>query len=349
MVVSAWLTTPDQAQLLTRQPDIAWTRNGKTSGSTIFVDERQSYQQMVGFGASFTDSSAWLMQQKLALKERSDLMKKLFHPRAGIGLSFLRQPLGASDLTTCGNYSYDEMPAGQTDPTLANFSIGHDRASILPLLKQALHINPRLRIMATPWSPPGWMKSSDSMIGGTLNASAYEPYATYLVKCIQAYAVEDVPLPDARRLTRSDQSALDAGADQKPDVHTGELQPVRLHLPEPPMRDGRFFVDVTVVSHESDRELALADNSLELTVFALAVFVGYHVVWRVTPALHSPLMSVTNAISSVIIVGALIAAGPLGVSFAKVMGFVAVTLAAVNIFGGFIVTQRMLQMFRKKR
>jgi NAD(P) transhydrogenase subunit alpha len=87
----------------------------------------------------------------------------------------------------------------------------------------------------------------------------------------------------------------------------------------------------------------------ELTIFALAVFVGYYVVWRVTPALHSPLMSVTNAISSVIIVGALIAAGPLGLSFAKVMGFVAVTLASVNIFGGFIVTQRMLQMFRKKR
>jgi NAD(P) transhydrogenase subunit alpha len=87
----------------------------------------------------------------------------------------------------------------------------------------------------------------------------------------------------------------------------------------------------------------------ELTVFVLAVFVGYHVVWRVTPALHSPLMSVTNAISSVIIVGALIAAGPLGISFAKIMGFIAVTLAAVNIFGGFIVTQRMLQMFQKKR
>jgi NAD(P) transhydrogenase subunit alpha len=87
----------------------------------------------------------------------------------------------------------------------------------------------------------------------------------------------------------------------------------------------------------------------ELTVFVLAVFVGYYVVWRVTPALHSPLMSVTNAISSVIIVGALIAAGPLGVSFAKIMGFVAVALASVNIFGGFIVTQRMLQMFQKKR
>ncbi len=86
-----------------------------------------------------------------------------------------------------------------------------------------------------------------------------------------------------------------------------------------------------------------------LTVFVLACFVGYYVVWRVTPALHSPLMSVTNAISSVIIVGALIAAGPAGFSLSKVMGFVAIVLASVNIFGGFIVTQRMLQMFQKKK
>jgi NAD(P) transhydrogenase subunit alpha len=85
-----------------------------------------------------------------------------------------------------------------------------------------------------------------------------------------------------------------------------------------------------------------------LSVFVLACFVGYYVVWRVTPALHSPLMSVTNAVSSVIIVGALIAAGPAGFNFSKVMGFLAVILASVNIFGGFIVTQRMLQMFKKK-
>jgi len=86
-----------------------------------------------------------------------------------------------------------------------------------------------------------------------------------------------------------------------------------------------------------------------LTVFVLAVFVGYYVVWNVTPALHSPLMSVTNAISSVIIVGALIAAGPAEMSFSKVMGFAAVLLASINIFGGFIVSQRMLRMYRKKK
>ena len=85
------------------------------------------------------------------------------------------------------------------------------------------------------------------------------------------------------------------------------------------------------------------------TVFVLAVFVGYYVVWSVTPALHSPLMSVTNAISSVIVVGALIAAGPADFSLSKVFGFLAVVLASVNIFGGFIVTQRMLSMFKKKQ
>ncbi len=104
------------------------------------------------------------------------------------------------------------------------------------------------------------------------------------------------------------------------------------------------------LSHQTQQAMQPgAPFVFELTIFALAVFVGYYVVWRVTPALHSPLMSVTNAVSSVIIVGALIAAGPQGVSFAKIMGFVAVTLAAVNIFGGFIVTQRMLRMFQRKK
>ncbi len=85
-----------------------------------------------------------------------------------------------------------------------------------------------------------------------------------------------------------------------------------------------------------------------LSIFVLAIFVGYYVVWSVTPALHTPLMSVTNAISSVIIVGALIAAGPEEMNLAKIFGFIAVTLAAINIFGGFVVSQRMLEMFKKK-
>jgi NAD(P) transhydrogenase subunit alpha len=96
-------------------------------------------------------------------------------------------------------------------------------------------------------------------------------------------------------------------------------------------------------------EAAVDPFVFRLTIFVLAIFVGYYVVWSVTPALHTPLMSVTNAISSVIIVGALIAVGPADINLSTILGFVAVTLAAVNIFGGFTVTQRMLQMFKKKQ
>jgi H+-translocating NAD(P) transhydrogenase subunit alpha len=87
---------------------------------------------------------------------------------------------------------------------------------------------------------------------------------------------------------------------------------------------------------------------INLVIFVLAIYVGYHVVWNVTPALHTPLMSVTNAISAIIIVGAMLAAGATDTTLGKVMGTLAVTLAAVNVFGGFLVTQRMLEMFRKK-
>ena len=111
---------------------------------------------------------------------------------------------------------------------------------------------------------------------------------------------------------------------------------------------GQLAQDATTIAIQTGEAQGLDPTIMGLTVFVLACFVGYYVVWRVTPALHSPLMSVTNAVSSVIVVGALIAAGPAGFDFSKLMGFFAVILASVNIFGGFIVTQRMLQMFKKK-
>ena len=119
-------------------------------------------------------------------------------------------------------------------------------------------------------------------------------------------------------------------------------------------QSARLSAQAADLAHQAARLLVESERGhdpfvIGFTIFVLACFVGYYVVWRVTPALHSPLMSVTNAISSVIIVGALIAAGPAGFGFSQVMGFLAVTLAAVNIFGGFIVTQRMLSMFRKKK
>ncbi|GIH17152.1 discoidin domain-containing protein [Rugosimonospora africana] len=196
--VSVVLTNLDNETFLARQPALSWqvTPAGTVAPSdsqTITVDTTRQYQQITGFGASFTDSSAWLVGTKLDPKQRDAVMRDLFGSQ-GIGLSFLRQPMGASDFAVNGSYSYDDMPAGQTDPSLAHFSIDHDRAYILPLLRQARQINPRLTIMATPWSPPGWMKTSDSMVTGSLRTDAYQPLADYFTKFLQAYAAAGVPV-----------------------------------------------------------------------------------------------------------------------------------------------------------
>jgi len=191
--VSVWLTTPDKLNLLAPQSPISFAPDVGQNSTTLDVDAGTTFQEVDGFGASFTDSSAWLVATKLTSSGRNELMSRLFDPVAGIGLSYLRQPIGATDFAL-SNYTYDDVPAGQTDYLLTNFSIDHDRVYILPLLKQARLINSRLKLMATPWSPPAWMKSTQSLIGGTLNASATASLAGYFVKFLQAYQAEGVPI-----------------------------------------------------------------------------------------------------------------------------------------------------------
>src|SRR6266704_5650650 len=157
----------------------------RTPNLTITVNDSVKYQQIDGFGASLTDSSAWLLWNKLTEGQRKEAMQMLFSPSKGIGLSVLRQAMGASDFAL-SDYSYDDLPPGPrpgqatsqsssqpSDPQLQHFSIDHDRAYIIPLLREALALNPNLKIIASPWSPPGWMKTSGSMIQGALLPSAY--------------------------------------------------------------------------------------------------------------------------------------------------------------------------------
>jgi glucosylceramidase len=146
---------------------------------------------MAGFGAAMTDSAAWLITNRLGSSARDALMTRLFHPQRGIGLSYVRVPMGASDFALA-NYTYDDMPVGQTDPTLAHFSIEHDRAYILPLLRRARALNPQVGVMASPWSAPAWMKTSGSLFGGGLRPEFSSAYATYFAKFVQAYAQEGV-------------------------------------------------------------------------------------------------------------------------------------------------------------
>ena len=188
--VSVWETTANQSQLLAPQAGATFNAGNGSASQTITVNPATTYQSMTGFGASFTDSSAWLVANSPL---RSQIMTKLFSPTSGIGLDFLRQPIGASDFSQ-SLFSYDDLPSGQTDPALANFSVAHDNAYILPVLQQALSLNPNVTIMATPWSPPGWMKSSGSMIGGSLNSADYQVFADYLTKFVQAYDAAGVPI-----------------------------------------------------------------------------------------------------------------------------------------------------------
>ena len=188
--VSVWETTTNQSQLLAPQAGATFNAGNGSASQTITVNPATTYQSMTGFGASFTDSSAWLVANSPL---RSQIMTKLFSPASGIGLDFLRQPIGASDFSQ-SLFSYDDLPSGQTDPTLAKFSTAHDNAYILPVLQQALSLNPNVTIMATPWSPPGWMKSSGSMIGGSLNSGDYQVFADYLTKFVQAYDAAGVPI-----------------------------------------------------------------------------------------------------------------------------------------------------------
>ena len=147
---------------------------------------------MIGFGAALTDASAYLIQNKLGPR-RDAILRELFGRDPGIGLSFVRVPMGASDFST-RHYSYDDMPTGQTDATLTHFSIDADRAEKLPALKTALAINPQLKLVGSPWSSPGWMKTTGSLIKGTLRPEYYDSFAQYFLKFVQAYSAEGVPI-----------------------------------------------------------------------------------------------------------------------------------------------------------
>jgi glucosylceramidase len=189
-----WVTSPDRAELMHDRGTVAFgtQRSGEL---TITVDPSRTYQTMDGFGASITDSSAAVLY-RLDPAARERAMRSLFDPARGIGVSALRQPIGSSDFTDEPHYTYDDMPAGQTDFALAHFSIAHDQAQILPLLRRARALNPRVTVIATPWSPPAWMKTTDSLIGGRLkdDPRVYAAYARYFVKFVQAYRAAGVPV-----------------------------------------------------------------------------------------------------------------------------------------------------------
>ena len=183
-IAKIWLTSGDQLSLLAPHADLNIVEaNGE---ATLTIDSTVRYQEIEGFGAALTGSSAYLINRKMSSSQRSALLNELFDPNNGIGVSYLRMTIGASDFSL-SDYTYDDMPSGQTDFDLVNFSIAKDEEDVVPVLQQIVGINSNIRIMGSPWSPPAWMKTNESLKGGKLRADAYGTYAQYFVKYIQAF------------------------------------------------------------------------------------------------------------------------------------------------------------------
>jgi glucosylceramidase len=182
-----WLTKSDQSVLLQKQNTILSFSTTSNSNVNITVDTTVQYQTVDGFGYTLTGGSAQLINN-MAAPDKTSLLQELFGSGSGsIGVNFLRISIGASDLNS-SFFSYDDLPAGQTDTTLASFSLAMDSTNgtgLIPLLKQIIAINPNIKIIATPWSPPVWMKDNGSSVGGGLQTIYYKVYAQYFVKYIQ--------------------------------------------------------------------------------------------------------------------------------------------------------------------
>jgi glucosylceramidase len=184
-----WMSTADGTQKLVHHPDVPLVAPSDDPALPgIAVDEEATFQTMAGFGAAMTESSAWLLATKLSSDARHALLEQLFDPENGIGLSILRLPIGASDFSL-SNFSYDD-----SGPPLDDFSLAHDQSWTMPMLKEIQQVNPALALVATPWSPPWWMKTTNSMVGGALRPTRRALHAAYLLRFVKAYQEQGLPI-----------------------------------------------------------------------------------------------------------------------------------------------------------
>jgi glucosylceramidase len=185
--LTVWVT--DEARRLQRTPPVAWKpAHAASVPADVTLDPGKKFQEILGFGAAFTDAACYTFN-RLDPAARERLFHELFHP-SEMGFSVCRTCIGSSDYST-KVYSYDD---GDADPDLTRFSIEHDRAYILPMLREARKANPDLFLFSSPWSPPGWMKSNHSMLGGNMQRHYMPAYANYFVKFLQGYEAEGVPV-----------------------------------------------------------------------------------------------------------------------------------------------------------
>jgi glucosylceramidase len=235
--VQAVQTTVDLSKTMAPLSAATFQKKAPESSITIAVDDSKRFQTIDGFGAAFVEGSAYLLQHELSDSQRAEVMTKLFSPVNGIGLSTMRMPIASTDLSRT-HYSYDDMPAGEQDPAMAHFSVEKDRADVFPTVREALKLNPKMTLIASPWSMPAWMKTKPTMNGGMLREDAEPAYAKYLVRSLQAFAQEGIkpqyltiqnePLNETKdypgTLLKADQAARFIGNDLGPALRAAGLQ-----------------------------------------------------------------------------------------------------------------------------
>jgi glucosylceramidase len=191
--VELWLTNADQSALFTKQSSFILSPNSAQKYPLIEINPEQVFQTMDGFGYTLTGGSA-LHIHRMSPSIRKALLEELFGQAEGqIGVSYLRLSVGASDLDEKA-FSYNDLPTGETDPDLLKFSLAPDKVYLIPVLKEILQINPKIKLMASPWSPPAWMKTNQDSRGGSLKPEYNGVYARYLAKYIQAMSVEGIDI-----------------------------------------------------------------------------------------------------------------------------------------------------------
>ena len=246
--VAFWLTNPDRTVLFQKQNIGLLFSAPNTLYSSIEVDTTQTYQTIDGFGYTLTGGSAMLINS-LPVATRDALLEELFKPdNTHIGVSYLRISIGASDLSD-SPFTYDDMPAGQTDVNLNQFSIDRERADLIPVLKKIISIAPTVKILGSPWTAPTWMKTNGGFVGGNLKPEYYSVYSNYLVKYIKAMQAEGI--------------TIDAITPQNEPLHGGNnpsmvMQAadqaifIRDHL-GPAFRNANLNTKIIVYDHNADR------------------------------------------------------------------------------------------------
>jgi len=191
--VAQWFTNTTQTKLIEKQAALLAFNTKDPGGVQVEIDEATTLQTVDGFGYTLTGGSAALINSMVSA-DKAKLLNELFGTAANsIQVSYLRLSMGASDLSSFV-YSYNDLPAGQTDPTLSKFSLAQDTVDLLPVLKDIVAINPNIKLMASPWSAPSWMKTNGNSVGGSLAPANYGVYAQYFVKYLQAMKARGITI-----------------------------------------------------------------------------------------------------------------------------------------------------------